>query len=89
MIVGLVLPERQARAFQELIRPKSGRTFQPTRDLVYRDLWQNQQMDVVGHDYPRSEFVEASLLFADDDCFGYQASNAGLVQPSGAGGVSM
>jgi hypothetical protein len=56
---------------------------------VHRDFWQNQQMNMVGHDYPCSEFVEASLLFANDDCFGYEAGNAGVVQPAGAGGVSM
>lgn len=38
-------------------------------------------MDVVGHDDPGGEFVEASFDFTDDDCASDNAGNPGVLKP--------
>jgi hypothetical protein len=52
-------------------------------------LVQNEQMNVIGHDRPRTELVEPSLAFTHDYRLRDQPGDAGLIQPQGTRAISM
>jgi len=56
-VVGFTLPERLAGSVQELVCLPRGGALERFQELVRRDGWQKQCVDVIRHDGERSELV--------------------------------
>jgi hypothetical protein len=74
-VEGFVAPEGPTGKPEDPIGFSRRRAFQPAGDNRERFVWGDQKMDVVWHDYPGVELVEASFGFSFPGCccceFGY------------------
>ena len=72
MIVGLALPKLFARSTQQPVCVTGRNAFQRFQQQARRYQWQQEQMNVIRHDRPRSELIMPQTLATkqglDDDC---------------------
>ena len=83
-----ILPERPACVSQQLVGAARSRSLQPTGDDRNGNSWKDQQMHVIGHDYPGLEFIEQSFLFASQDGLHDQSGDPRILQPHGTGAIT-
>ena len=64
------MPKRLPGFVQNAIGCSGGGALDPSHDFANRHERKNQEVDMIGHDYPSNQFVEVSLAVGDDQCFG-------------------
>ncbi len=82
VIVRLVLPESAGSA-KKLIGVVRSTPFYFLHDLPQRELGENHNVDVICHDYPGCQILEA--IGEVDDFVADQLSNAGVCEPNRTG----
>ena len=82
VVPGLVLPERLTGSTQYPIRVPRGRSFQPSHQHRHGNPRKNQQMHVVRHDHPGTQFVKVSLGLPGHNSAGNQISDTSVREPA-------
>ncbi len=83
MVEGLILPEGTASPAQKQVRLSRRGAFQPARNRRQRGLGPQQNMNVIRHDNPGSEFIEIPPGLAIEEGVGYGARDSRVKQPDG------
>src|SRR5581483_3918673 len=76
-----ILPER-AFTLENCVREMRRVSLEPLRNLRYRHIGTDQQMDMVRHYHPRSEFVKTPITLASSDLIRNGARDTGIGQPA-------
>ncbi len=84
VIERFILPERLPRQAQDQVGLSCRGSFQPAGNLRKRCAGTQQDMHVIGHDYPRLDLIELPSAFAVEKGIGHHLSNAGIPQPNWA-----
>lgn len=77
----LVFPKRLASASENPVGLPSGRTFEPARDCGQGNQGCQQQMNVVRHENPGMQFIEAPASLTIQNLFRDYLRNLGIRQP--------
>jgi hypothetical protein len=81
MIERFVLPESIPSPAQNLVGLPCCRALQPTSNLRQWNLGFQKHVDVIGHDHPSSQYIEAPCLLAVPEGISEQLRNTRILQP--------
>jgi hypothetical protein len=84
-VPGFLSPKRLTRESKNPVGFVSCRALQPAGDLRHRYVRRDQEMDVIRHDYPGMQFVEASNCRTGCHCVRYHGGDAHVPQPTRPG----
>jgi len=84
MVKGFFIPQTIAFPAQDLIHGASGNSFQSMCDPSQRNIWFDQNVNVIRHDNVGVKFIEIPIAFTASNCFDDDVGYARTLQPKRA-----
>jgi hypothetical protein len=81
VIEGLILPERLTSSSQDLVSTPRGRSLQPTHQHRNGNFGKDEQMNMVRHDHPGAELIEASFALSNQNGLSHQIRGWPVPEP--------